>query len=32
VHALKAVGLAILIELLAGLLISATWLIAVIAG
>jgi uncharacterized protein len=32
VHALKAVGLAILIELLAGLLIAATWLIAVIAG
>jgi len=32
VHALKAVGLGILIELLAGLLIAATWLIAVIAG
>lgn len=31
-HALKAVGLAILIELLAGLLIAATWLIGVIAG
>lgn len=32
VHALKAVGLAILIELFAGLLISTTWLIAVVAG
>lgn len=32
VHALKAAGLAILIELLAGLLIAATWLIGVIAG
>ncbi|HEX6338112.1 MAG TPA: DUF456 domain-containing protein [Jiangellaceae bacterium] len=32
VHALKAVGLAILIELFAGLLIATTWLIAVVAG
>lgn len=31
VHALKAVGLAIMIELLAGLLIAGTWLIAVLA-
>lgn len=32
VHALKAVGLAILIELLAGLLIATTWLAAVAFG
>ncbi|MGH8774208.1 MAG: DUF456 domain-containing protein [Jiangellaceae bacterium] len=32
VHALKAVGFAILIELLAGLLIAGSWLIAVLAG
>lgn len=32
VHALKAVGLAIIIELLAGLLIATTWLAAVIFG
>lgn len=32
VHALKAVGLAILIELLAGLLIATGWLAAVIFG
>ena len=32
VHALKAVGLAILIELFAGLLIATTWLVAVVAG
>jgi uncharacterized protein YqgC (DUF456 family) len=32
VHALKAVGLAILIELLAGLLIATTWLVAVVFG
>jgi uncharacterized protein len=32
VHALKAVGLSILIELLAGLLIAGTWLLAVIVG
>jgi uncharacterized protein YqgC (DUF456 family) len=32
VHALKAVGLAILIELLAGLLIATTWLAAIIFG
>ncbi len=32
VHALKAVGLAIIIELLAGLLIGTTWLVAIIFG
>jgi uncharacterized protein YqgC (DUF456 family) len=32
VHALKAVGLSILIELLAGLLIAASWALAVVAG
>jgi hypothetical protein len=32
VHALKAVGLAILIELLAGLLIGSAWLAAVVFG
>lgn len=32
VHALKAVGLAILIELLAGLLIGTAWLAAVVFG
>jgi uncharacterized protein len=31
-HALRAVGLAILIELLAGLLIAGTWLIAVVTS
>jgi len=32
VHALKAVGLSILIELFAGLLIAASWALAVVAG
>lgn len=32
VHALKAVGLSILIELLAGLLIAGAWLLAAIVG
>ena len=32
VHALKAVGLSILIELLAGLLIAGSWLLAAIVG
>ena len=32
VHALKAVGLSILIELAAGLLIGAAWLAAVLFG
>ena len=32
VHALKAVGLSILIELLAGLLIAAAWALAVVAS
>ena len=32
IHALRAVGLAILIELFAGLLIGATWLAAIVFG